>query len=81
MKKKGGKSAKVAQPTSELNIFSDSFKNRISEFTTFYKEFLERKAASEDVESSNELDRVTKKVSEEIEVACSKVLKHELNDI
>jgi hypothetical protein len=80
VKKKGGKSAKVAQP-SELNIFSDSFQNRISEFTTFYKEFLERKAVSEDVESSNELDRVTKKVSEEIEVACSKVLKNELNDI
>lgn len=43
VKKKGGKnakSAKKAEPavvSSDLNIFSESFKNRISEFTNFYR--------------------------------------------
>ena len=62
----------------EINIFSESFKDRISEFSEFYKEFLSHKAAHEDADLSGEMDTVTKRVSENIELACSKVLKEEL---
>ena len=74
---KGGKSLPVS---SDLNIFSDSFKNRISEFANFYKELLKRKACGGDMDLEEELEKVTNKVSEKIEVACSKVIRAELSD-
>ena len=76
-KKKVKKSNKSS---SEINIFSESFENRINQFKSFYNDFLARKAESGNVDLNEELDRVTEKVSGKIEEACSAVLKEDLKE-
>ena len=74
------KSKKAAKENGDINLFSASFEERISEFKNFYQDFLERKAATDGSNLDEELEKVTENVSQKIEEACSEVLKEDLKD-
>lgn len=54
-----------------MGIFSSSFRERVGNFDKFYKEFLEIRIKSENFDESEELSRMSEKVSIGLEVACS----------
>ena len=74
-KKKGRKPGKSS---ADITVFSESFEKRIAEFKDFYRDFLDRKAASDNTDMHEEMGQVAERVSARIEEACSAVLKDDL---
>ena len=74
-KKKGRKPNKGP---ADIAVFSESFEKRIVEFKDFYRDFLERKASSDNTDMHEEMGEVARRVSAKIEEACSAVLKDDL---
>ena len=61
-----------------MNIFSDDFNNKISNFKEFYNEFIDLRGGDSDKEQV--LQEVTERVAESLENACSKVLKEDIQE-
>lgn len=75
---KSKKVAKGKKDAPKLNLFSDSFNNKVDRFKTFYEDFLVIRGGNSDAD--DELSQVTNRVAGKLESACSDVLKNDLKD-